>query len=322
MKSSILDSDGRLQLSLSALAPTSFPALEQALIEESHVRLLSFDEYVRLGLFAEEVSFERRRALALLSDLRNADANQVALTIKGIVSQTSMSPHGAAYLLYLLGAYSQAGDVVERALQQADMPAYQASAALSDTYTSALDDGLRYAVQNLATTIPVVEHSVRVKRPASILAKLVSHKLRSRNRAETLGAWLDLTLTPPYDIVGCRLVVECRDVVQFDRLVSAILDACRSISADGRLEVHRRYSIHELHGASILLNAQTSSTGCVPLQVQLWNLAASRYEWLCHGNHKINHRLAPLVPDWLELCARPIDHLEYVRAVARRWSVC
>ena len=307
-----------LRLSLSSLLPTSFPALEQALIDESNARLLPFREFLAVTSFAEEISYERRRALGLLTTLRNVDDADVAQAIHNLTADSLVHSHASVYLLYLLGAYTEAGDAVEAVLHRSDPQAYATIASVHETYMSAGDLAASIA-RELVGELPVLEQGVRVKRPAAILAKLVSQRLRSPDRGASLEEWLSVELKPPYDIVGCRLIVDSsRDSRPFDDLVGVVLNVCRAFSDhQPAAEIHRRYSLGDVEGASILFATREH----VPLQIQLWNVAASRFEWLCHGNHKVNHRLAPLIPAWLELCARPIEPAAYVRAVARRWAV-
>ena len=73
-----------LAFPLCNLPPTAFPALERALIEESNERSLPFEDYLKICSFVEQLSNERRSALARLPSFPDLNDDLVAQSIADI----------------------------------------------------------------------------------------------------------------------------------------------------------------------------------------------------------------------------------------------
>src|SRR5690349_1012394 len=101
------------------IPPTAFPKLQQIIVRQTQVHNISFESYLPLCEFVQNVWLTRLRALNIIASCVCEEA-QIKALVKRLRSAQfdSLDHHGSVFSLYLLGAYQDAAELVEEYFEQ------------------------------------------------------------------------------------------------------------------------------------------------------------------------------------------------------------
>ncbi len=290
---------------------TAFPRLLKLAVGQTLVHSVSFESYLLLCEFVQQVLFTRQRAIKLITSIAPSNQDGIARLIERLrIGDCNLDHHGAVFGLYILGAYREASELVEETFQTRngslrdeinEITSRPHISAAKDLLDETLED--YFAKGETKGTV-----STRIKRPGSLFAKLISTGALDLGRIIEIDRHDLSENLMPYDLVGAEITVNTSSMELFGEFTEALV--AQFASRDMPLTNQNVYSSDWMGRKSFEGKISIDGNG-VPFQLHVWDQKARRYEWLSYGNYKMNKLFYPLIMNWERYLDSDLGNLEY-----------
>ncbi len=297
------------------LPATAFPRLQQLTVRETQLHNISFERYLHLSEFVQNVWLARFCALQILTSCLSDEAN-----IKGLINRLrdgacgNLDHHGSVFALYILGAYQEASELVEEHFQERD----GGLATAIKQITSGVH--VKGALRELNARLEHFLHqadahttlSTRIKKPGSLFAKLISTGTFGLDEINTMNIHYFQEGELPYDVVGAEITVDADKLDKFHGFCKSL---CDYFTSGGVQLTNQMVYSPDWMGRQFFEGSMKIDDRVVPFQLHVWNHKARRYEWLSYGNYKMNKLFYPLINNWQSYLDQDLDIFEYAQLV-------
>src|ERR1051326_3228962 len=279
--------------------PTAFPRLLQLAVSQTFLHSIPFESYLLLCDSVQHVLLTRYAAIRVLTSVEtsNQDAVFKLLEVLRAGDCESFDHNGSVFGLYVLGAYKDASQLVEKIFQDRNPSIWnEINKITTQSLISLAKQILHETLEDyLAETSAEATLSARIKSPGSIFAKLISTGELDLGQITRLDP-RDLSSRPmPYDLIGAEIAVKNSNAEMFGEFSTSLKKyfALR----DMPLTDQNVYGPNWM-GRKSLAGIMRLDGEAVPFQLHGWDHSARRYEWLSYGNYKMNKLFYPLIPNW------------------------
>lgn len=299
---------------LSELPATTFPILQEAIIEQTSLRDWSFERYLDSAEFVGNIMQKRMRAVRLLIETQLPNSFREQTDYLENMPDTVLDYHGKVFCFYLLGMYQQASLLIENHFRK-ENPIFHSQIQkikdilAVDSAETYLNDSLhRLAMKEDLDLIL----STRIKGSGSLFAKLFTIKKLSVEKLPELkptDIYRDLM---PYDLVGGSIFTNKMTQSSFTEFIQRVFG---HFAKDGITLVDQNAYFSNWMNRKSLVGKMKIESDAVPFQLHIWDMPAKRYEFMSYGNYKLHKVFYPLLLNWRDYLATDFAEVTYTRLV-------
>ena len=313
-----------LTMHLLDIPPTAFPKLQQLATFHTLSHQCAFEIYSQLAEYVQHVMMMRYGALLAVTNAQTSTEPQLEELILRLKNDDrnycSLDYHGRIYGLYMLGAHSEASDLLERFFLLRNVSTVEKLDALK-MQLKVIEARIEIEKMLLACSVRSAYQTqvrTRVKSSASLWAKLIMIGVIDPFEVVESSIPRSITLdVMPYDLIGGEITVTTTPHSTFEDFLQFLNG---HFSSEGiQLKDQNVYSPDWMRRKS--LEGKFLYGGrLIPFQLHVWDQVARRYEFMSYGNYKMNKLFYPPILDWKNYLHIDLPKTQFCSLVISNWQ--